>query len=351
MPLTDWMKQYPDRRLGEFHMPGSHDAGTSKGHIDLTKAGTVSNAATQSLTIPEQINIGTRFFDLRLAEHKKQIVAHHTTAGQGAYSDTGVDQVIKDASTFCLNHPSEIVIFRISHTSASTKADQIAIRSGGAALHKGTGNLCLKTLAEIARDGNLVLIFDDSKFKVDQTKGIHGYSKFKTKPNDAGIATCGCYSGTHKLDQVICNGLKGQYEHNTSHGARHDHLWQVYWQKTYTNPASSTGIERGATKDAKLSFKDGKAHGGTHAATGYMISLMKGLGGPQGTSDFEVQSEKTKGVISKTVVQQKVMYSTLGFRNFALPNIFSYDFVNEDTNKCIIRMNDKTLQATRDDNL
>ena len=351
MALTDWMKQYPNRTLGEIHMPGSHDAGTSKGHIDLTTMGSVSNAATQSLTIPEQINAGTRFFDLRLAEHNKQIVAHHTTAGQGAYSNTGVDQVLKDASTFCLNHPAEIVIFRISHTSASTKADEIAIKSGGAALHKGTGNLCLKTLSEIATDGNLVLIFDDSKFKINQPKGIHGYSKYKNLGNGAGIATCGCYSGTHKLDEVICNGLKGQFVHNTTHGAKHDHLWQVYWQKTYTNPLSTTGIEGGASKKASLSFKDGKAHGGTHAATGYMISLMKGLGDPKGTAAFKVQSEETTGIISKTVVKPKVMYSTLAFRTYALPNIFSYDFVNEATNSVIVRMNDKTLQTVRDDNL
>lgn len=350
MPLTDWMKAYGSRTLGEMHLPGSHDAGTSKGYIDLTKAGTVSNSATQDKTIPEQINAGTRFFDLRLAEHKKRIVAHHTTAGQGAYSNVGVDQVLSDAADFCEHHQDEVVIFRISHTSGSTKADDIAVASAKKALHTGTGNLCLKKLSDIVRDGNLVLIFDDEKFTIDQKKGIHGYSKFTATPNAAGIATCGCYSQTHKLEDVICNGLKGQYEHNVSHAKSHDHLWQVYWQKTYVNPTSGTGIERGAKKAAQ--FKKGvKTSGGTHAATGYMISLMKGLGNPLGTPNYEVQSEKKKGVVKKKVVRQKVMYSTLAFRDFALPNILSYDFVNEDINKLIIRMNDKSLQKVRDDNL
>src|SRR3546814_11705059 len=94
------MKLYQNRTLGELHMPGSHDAGTSKGYIDLTAMGSVSNAATQSLTILEQIEAGTRFFDLRLAEHGSQVVAHHTTAGQGAYSNVGVDKVLKDEATF-----------------------------------------------------------------------------------------------------------------------------------------------------------------------------------------------------------------------------------------------------------
>ena len=88
MALTDWMKQYANIKLGELHMPGSHDAGTSEGYIDLTMAGSVSNSATQTLTIPQQIAAGTRFFDLRLAVHEKKVVAHHTTGGQGAYSKT-----------------------------------------------------------------------------------------------------------------------------------------------------------------------------------------------------------------------------------------------------------------------
>ena len=350
MALTDWMKQYGNVKLGELHMPGSHDAGTSEKYIDLTMGGSNSNAATQNLTITEQIGVGTRFFDLRLATHNSKVVAHHTTAGQGAYSKVAVDDVLKEAAEFCDKHRSEIVIFRISHTSGKTKADEIAIASGGGRLHNGTGNLCLKTLSEIARDGNLICIFDDAEFKVDQKKGIHGYSKFKTVGNDTGIATCGCYSGTHKLDEVVCNGLKGQYLHNIRHGNTHDHLWQVYWQKTYKNPLSTTGIRGGATKGANYD-KDGKAHGGTHAATGYMISLMKGLGNPKAGTSYKVQSKETKGVISKTVVQDEVMYSTRAFRKYSLPNIFSYDFVNAETNKVIIRMNDKSLQSVRDDNL
>jgi hypothetical protein len=64
-----------------------------------------------------------------------------------------------------------------------------------------------------------------------------------------------------------------------------------------------------------------------------------------------VQSEKTKRVIKKTVVRPKVMYSTLGFRNVASPNIIRCDFVNADVNETIIDMNDRSLKAVRDDGL
>src|SRR5215203_4137335 len=144
MAQTDWMAQYQDRRLGDMHLPGSHDAGTTKNFIDKTAGGTDSNAATQDLTIAQQLVVGTRFFDLRLASHKKQVVAHHTTAGQGAYSSTSVDDVLESAAAFCKAHTTEVVIFRISHTSMATNAHQIAKLSGRGALHKGTGNLCDK---------------------------------------------------------------------------------------------------------------------------------------------------------------------------------------------------------------
>jgi hypothetical protein len=340
--------------LGELHLPGSHDAGTTKNFIDKTRLGTDSNSATQNLTITEQLMAGTRFFDLRLAAHNNKVVAHHTTAGQGAYSKLSVDRVLQSAALWCSVHTTEVAIFRISHTALTTNAHEIAKASGAGSLHTGTGNLCTKTLREIvSTGGGLVCIFDEDKFAsvINQVEGIHGFTKYSTNPaNDHGISCCGCYKGAHDLQQVICNGLKGQYDHNEKHGHRQEHLWQVYWQKTYKNPASSTGIESGTTKRAFYRPKDGKVHGGTHASTGYMLNLMKGLG-TVGNEDFEVQKEEShkEGWRRKKVVtQESVMYSTLPVRQYSLPNIFSYDFVNEETNKKIIAMNEKSLQSVQD---
>lgn len=357
MAHTDWMAPFQDRKLGDMHLPGSHDAGTTRNYIDKTFFGTNSNSATQTLTIADQLVAGTRFFDLRLATHKKQVVAHHTTGGQGAYSDTPVDEVLESAAKFCKAHPTEVAIFRISHTSLSTEAHQIAKLSGRGALHKGTGNLCTKTLGEIVGNGGgLICIFDEAKFgsEIKQNEGIHGYAKYGTVPaNGRGISTCGCYSGTHKLHQVMTNGLKGQFEHNAYHATNGTHLWQVYWQKTYVNPLSTTGIQDGTKKqDPYYSRKDQKVHGGTHASTKFMINLMQGMGPKSVPLDFEVQKEESKRVgflRKKVVTQPRVMYSTLPTRNFALPNIISYDFVNDIVNAEIIAMNNKGRQALPDD--
>jgi hypothetical protein len=74
-----------------------------------------------------------------------------------------------------------------------------------------------------------------------------------------------------------------------------------------------------------------------------MVQLMKGQGAVGG-EDYAVK----EGSFFKR--KPAVMYSTLPVRNYSLPNIFSYDFVNEETNEVIIAMNNKGLQAVQDDN-
>lgn len=355
MALSDWMAAYRNRRLAELHLPGSHDAGITKNYIDKTLFGTDSNSATQNLTITQQLMAGTRFFDLRLALHDNKVVAQHTTGGQGAYSKLSVNRVLQSAALWCSVHKTEVVIFRISHSSITTNAHEIAKRSAAGVLHTGTGNLCTKTLGDILSEGGgLVLIFDEEKFSsvINQREGIHGYTKYKTNPaNQRGISSCGCYSMTHKLHKVVTNGLRGQYEHNALHGdTLREHLWQVYWQKTYVNPASATGIEAGTHRSAVLRVEQGKVHGGTHSATDYMIRLMKGHGALRG-EDFKVQKEAShrEGFLRRKVVDQpEVMFSTLPIRNYMLPNIFSYDFVNEEINRKVIELNHKTVQRVDD---
>jgi hypothetical protein len=349
MAQPDWMAEYQDKRLADLIMPGAHDAGTARGHIDLTRFGTNSNSATQESTITEMLGIGTRFFDVRLKARNNTVVAHHTTAGQGAHSQITVDQVLRDAADFCHDHAGEVVIFRISHTAAGTNVTQIVRNSAAAQLSVATGNLCMMTLAQIrAGGGGLVCVFAEKEFGgvINQAQGLHGFSKYKDSAptNDHGLSICGCYEGTHTLHKVITNGLKGQYEHNVKHGHRQEHLWQVYWQKTYGNPCSFTGIERGTKKavtqtDNKWWNRGAKTHGGTHAGTDYLIHLMQGHD-PHGNEDFTLKKRR---------LGRNVMYSTLGVRQYSLPNIISYDFVNEEVNDKIIALNTQNLQAVPDE--
>ncbi|MEM9783918.1 MAG: hypothetical protein AAF899_15785 [Pseudomonadota bacterium] len=345
MAFKDWMANYQNRRLAEVHMPGAHDAGTMRDKIELVgTAASVSNSVTQDLSIRDQLRAGTRFFDLRLKVRNDKVVAHHTTAGVGAYGTTSFDDTIQQVDRWCARHPTEVVILRISHTSTDTNVSRIirssVARNGnrGGKLHTGTGNLCTKTLGEITgAGGGLVCILEEKTFgaSINQAQGIHAFSKWQNGgANARGISVCGCFEGSHKLEKVITNGLTGSYEHNQFHNSQ-DHLWQVYWQKTYFNPWHGTGIHLGAKKEA--TFSKGKMHGGTHAATSHMIHLMNG--------------ENLRGedyVVGKQG-RREVTWSTVQSRNFLLPNIISYDFVNETTNALIIELNKRARLAHPND--
>ena len=87
MALNDWMSDYQNRKLGELIIPGAHDAGTIDNHVQFSGQGTKANAVTQDLNITQQLNVGTRFFDLRLKEKGEHVVAHHTTKILGKASE------------------------------------------------------------------------------------------------------------------------------------------------------------------------------------------------------------------------------------------------------------------------
>jgi hypothetical protein len=364
--MDDWMGNYPDKTLGEIIMPGSHDAGTYAGGSDLKGFGaTAKNSITQTSSIPVQVTEGVRFFDLRLKATGKgvtrKVVAHHTTAGIGAYGSEAVDDILSAVSLWCKVHTSEIVIIRITHTDVKTGiADIVKNSDPGDRLHKSAlnTNLCKKKLSEIAASGNLVVLLDEKKFSghIDPTLGLHPFRKFKGMVTKGGIETCGIYQGGHALDDIVCAGLKGQYEHSQNHHAdQHDHLFQVYWQKTYKNPLDSKGIKGGVDKKSVYRPSDGNVHGGTHGATKFLLQKMKNLGSPmsdaeeralfKGNPTSTPKTDWKLGKVGGFFNKKNVMYSTCAVRQIHMPNIVSYDFTNEETNKIIIGFNTPSLLA------
>jgi hypothetical protein len=350
MSLANWMGPYQDRKLNQLIMPGAHDAGTAKGHINKTLCGSDSNSATQDKTFWQMLECGVRFFDVRLKASGGKVVAHHTTLKQGAKSKDSIDETLGRISDWCYGHRTELVIVRISHTDANTRADQIVRASVHEdVLNKSEGNLCTKTVGEILRDGNLVVILENGSFSasIDQKVGLHGFKKHSPGAGsyDSGIMVCGSYKGTHTIGSVISTGLGGQAEHSIRHGAgpNCNHLWQLYWQKTYMNPLSTTGIERGSKKAMSIDGK-GKVHGGTHATLDYMINLMLGTAKVDGAYKWDEKTKK-KGSIpgfrKTTVERHSGVYISEAAKSFTLPNIISYDFVEEGVNSRIVDLNTK----------
>lgn len=114
-----WMSVLPgDRYLSEVNMPGTHDSGmcyATSGNtlVDLAK----SFALTQNTTIESQLNMGVRFFDIRLDDDANLYVCH----GNGgtkftAYKETGLTNkmtfkyVLDTITTFLNTNNNETVV-------------------------------------------------------------------------------------------------------------------------------------------------------------------------------------------------------------------------------------------------
>lgn len=118
-----WMGDNPNIQtlsLSQLVFPGSHDAGMSM-HQDCTFYGTQCNTRTQYVDIGMQLELGSRYFDIRP-------VIYNETFYTGHYADSGIpgigiqgcngqslDSLLDQAASF-LNEPGhELAVLKFSH--------------------------------------------------------------------------------------------------------------------------------------------------------------------------------------------------------------------------------------------
>lgn len=101
--LADWMSMIKDDTLvTDLVIPGSHDSGTR----DM-----IVMAKTQSEGFAGQLEKGTRYFDVRVAEKKGSLVFFH-----GAVKGTlTYDEYLSDIKAFLDAHPTEFLILDYQH--------------------------------------------------------------------------------------------------------------------------------------------------------------------------------------------------------------------------------------------
>ncbi len=94
-----WMAAVDDSTpLCMMTIPGSHDSGTTTGPDLLV---------TQTKSIKEQLQLGVRFFDIRLAEHNNMLGVFHSIAFQNIYWES---DVLPTFIAFLDANPSETLI-------------------------------------------------------------------------------------------------------------------------------------------------------------------------------------------------------------------------------------------------
>ena len=110
--ITAWMSNVnDDTRLIDMSIPGSHDSGATHSIFDVA-------GKCQELNIKQQLNIGTRFFDLRLQLVKDEFKITHGPVDQ----DLKFDSVLNDLTNFVKKYNSEFIIISIKQESSNVNS-------------------------------------------------------------------------------------------------------------------------------------------------------------------------------------------------------------------------------------
>lgn len=181
--LKSWMKDINDTvKVNDIIMPGSHDAGT----YGMSWLG-----STQHLTIEEQLNLGVRYFDLRVNKTGNDYVIFHSIIN-GTKFDPILDSVVK----FIDENPSETLLLDFQHfkndsddyvyNEVSEKLkDKLVIQDETKDELRFIDELSLKD----ARGKCIVFFGDDSKY----TNEKHIFSRNDDECTKKGQALDSCY--------------------------------------------------------------------------------------------------------------------------------------------------------------
>lgn len=114
----NWMSNYSNISLKDLIIPGSHDSFAnyfkSYSHNDLNLP-IIFNpiikrwAKTQNKTITEQLNLGIRYFDIRVEEYKNVFYCVHSLLSHTLYD------VLNEILLFIKNNPTEKILIDINH--------------------------------------------------------------------------------------------------------------------------------------------------------------------------------------------------------------------------------------------
>lgn len=106
---SHWMEKVDDnKKITEMSIPGSHDSGATHSIADVA-------GKCQTLSIASQLNIGIRFYDIRLKLDNNELKIVHSFVDQ----KLSFEEVIKDLVSFIQENDSEFLIISIKEDDAA----------------------------------------------------------------------------------------------------------------------------------------------------------------------------------------------------------------------------------------
>lgn len=134
--MLDWMARLDDETpINEIYLPGTHDSGALYSFLGIS-------GKCQSYGIADQLNMGVRFFDIRLKLRNDELAVFHNFVDQ----HLSFEEVLKDIKAFLEENPSEFIIMSIkkeADTENSTLSFEDAVE--GALLSRLGGLLSTDT--------------------------------------------------------------------------------------------------------------------------------------------------------------------------------------------------------------
>lgn len=110
--MLDWMARLDDDTpLNEVFIPGTHDSGALYSFFGVS-------GKCQSYTIGEQLQMGVRFFDIRLQLRGSELAVVHSFVDQ----KLTFDEVLNAIESFMTENPSEFLIISIKQDADSENA-------------------------------------------------------------------------------------------------------------------------------------------------------------------------------------------------------------------------------------
>ncbi|WP_036464791.1 phosphatidylinositol-specific phospholipase C domain-containing protein [Mycoplasmopsis sturni] len=107
--LKHWMSHVNgNKRLSDLSIPGTHDSAMFSGRGIAWTFGRAW-ARTQSLSFQNQLNIGVRFFDIRIKDNDNLEIGHGASWADGV----SLENVLNIMKKFLAENPSETVIIRM----------------------------------------------------------------------------------------------------------------------------------------------------------------------------------------------------------------------------------------------
>ncbi|MFN8396031.1 MAG: hypothetical protein U0176_15445 [Bacteroidia bacterium] len=257
---STWMgdsAQIQAKALRQLVFPGSHDAGMAITQ-DCTSSGRTCNTRTQFIDIGQQLEMGSRYFDLRPALYQGAFFTGH-------YSDTEVPiigiqgcngqslgEILDQTAAFLLRTQQEVAILKFSHYYDKDN-DKFGFNSEqmqaliDLVLQKLPGLLFVNTtdsrLADIALSGitangsRAIAVFDEIGALADPSAGIYSYADYNPGSGlNADLVVFDRFSSTNDLAAMETDQWAKQAD-TANHGGD---LFLLSWTLTQSGIQAAT---------------------------------------------------------------------------------------------------------------